>query len=68
MGVRQKKTEEMTMEKEYSPMISQNMADFGTPGVVIELDPDEAETWGAFAETAITEQDALDSETEGDAE
>lgn len=56
------------MEKEYSPMISQNMADFGTPGVVIELDPDEAETWGAFAETAITEQDALDSETEGDAE
>lgn len=56
------------MEKDYSPMNSQNMADFGTPGVVIEVDPDEAETWGAFEETAITEQDALDSEGEGQAE
>ncbi len=45
-----------------NPIISQSMADFGLPGVIIELDPDEAEAWGAFEETAITEQDAIDSE------
>ncbi len=52
------------MEKEFQPIISQSMADFGIPGVVIELDPDEAEAWGAFEETAITEQDAMESEIE----
>lgn len=53
-----------------NPIISQSMTDFGTPGVIIELDPEEAEAWGAFEETAITEQDAIDSEldTELDAE
>ena len=53
-----------------NPIISQSMRDFGTPGVIIELDPEEAEAWGAFEETAITEQDAIDSEldTELDAE
>ncbi|WP_295448867.1 conjugal transfer protein TraD [uncultured Thiodictyon sp.] len=30
------------------------------PGTVIELDPDEAEMVGAFAEDALTEQEALD--------
>lgn len=44
-----------------NPIISQSMADFGTPGVIAELDPDEAEAWGAFEENAITEQDAMDS-------
>ena len=45
-----------------NPIISQSMADFGAPGVIVELDPDEAEAWGAFEETAITEEDAIDSE------
>jgi type IV secretion system protein VirB1 len=45
-----------------NPILSQSMADFGLPGVIIELDPDEAEAWGAFEETAITEQDAIESE------
>lgn len=48
------------------PIISTNMAHFGLPGVVVELDPDEAEAWGAFEETAITEQDAIESETEAE--
>jgi hypothetical protein len=52
------------VEKEFQPIISQSMADFGTPGVVIEVDPEEAEAWGAFEETAITEQDAIDSDFE----
>lgn len=53
-----------------NPIISQSMTDFGTRGVIVELDPEEAEAWGAFEETAITEQDAIDSEldTELDAE
>lgn len=45
-----------------NPIISQSMSDFGTAGVIVELDPMEAEAWGAFEETAITEQDAKDSE------
>ena len=49
------------------PIISTNMAHFGLPGVVVELDPDEAEAWGAFEETAITEQDAIDSDFETEA-
>jgi hypothetical protein len=54
------------MEKDYSPIISQAMADFGTPGVIVELDPDEAEAWGAFEETALTEADAQDSELDSE--
>lgn len=49
-----------------NPIISQSMTDFGTPGVMIELDPIEAEAWGAFEETAITEQDAIDSEIDAE--
>lgn len=50
-------------------MLSDNFADFGTPGVVIVLDASEAEQLGAFEETALTEADAwesgLDLETDG---
>jgi hypothetical protein len=55
------------MDKEFQPIISQNMADFGIPGVMIEVDPDEAEAWGAFEESAISEQDAIDSDFETEA-
>ncbi len=52
----------MNINQPNQPVISRDMADFGVPGVVIEVDPIEAETWGAFEENAITEQDAIDSE------
>ncbi|WP_247882362.1 hypothetical protein [Azospirillum sp. TSA2s] len=42
-------------------ILSTSLSDFGTPGVVVEVDPDEAEALGAFEETALTEADAWES-------
>ena len=39
-------------------VLSDDFADFGTPGVVVVLDASEAEQLGAFEETALTEADA----------
>jgi hypothetical protein len=43
------------------PVISLSMEDFLTPGVMVEVTPDEAEAMGAFEETALDEADAWDS-------
>ena len=43
------------------PIISRSMDDFLTPGVVVELTPDEAEALGAFEETALDEEAAWGS-------
>lgn len=49
-------------------ILSTSLSDFGTPGVVVEVDPDEAEALGAFEETALTEADAWESNADlGDA-
>ena len=42
-------------------VLSENFADMTTPGVVVVLDAGEAEQLGAFAETALTEGDAWES-------
>lgn len=57
----------MNLNQPSKPVISRNMDNFTVPGVVIEVDPMEAEAWGAFEETAITEQDAIDSEIDAEA-
>ena len=45
-----------------SPLIlSQNLDDALTPGVMVEVDPAEAEALGAFEETALSEQDAWEA-------
>lgn len=41
---------------------SRNPDDMGIPGVVVEFTPEEAAAMGAFAEDALSEQDALDSQ------
>jgi hypothetical protein len=50
-------------------MLSDTLADLMVPGVVVEVDAGEAESLGAFEETALTEADAWDAnadlETEG---
>jgi hypothetical protein len=45
-------------------VISESMADFTTPGVVVELDPDEAELYGPFLEDALDEETAWDSNSD----
>jgi hypothetical protein len=42
-------------------MLSDDLADLMVPGVVVELDASEAESLGAFEETALTEADAWDA-------
>jgi hypothetical protein len=39
-------------------VLSTDLADLLAPGVVVELDAGEAESLGAFVETALTETDA----------
>lgn len=58
----------MTNEKEswVDPIISSNLEDLDTPGVMVEVDPEEADLLGAFEETALSEEDAWLSNIEGE--
>lgn len=47
-------------------MLSDDMTDFMTPGVVIVVDAEEAESLGAFKETALSEEDAWESNFDGE--
>ena len=42
--------------------LAEKLTDALTPGVVVEFDPEEAETVGAFVEDALSEQDATESD------
>jgi hypothetical protein len=42
---------------ESTSFISRDLADFGLPGVWVEVEPDEAEEMGAFEETAVSAAD-----------
>lgn len=50
------------------PVISESLDDFMLPGVVVIVDPAEAEALGAFEETALGEADAWEAnaDVEGD--
>jgi hypothetical protein len=53
----------------HDPLLTRNLADFATPGVVVEVDPDDAEALGAFEEIALSEADAWASNADaGEAE
>ena len=45
-------------------MLSNDFADLMVPGVVVEVDASEAESLGAFEETALSEADAWDANTD----
>jgi hypothetical protein len=42
-------------------LLSDDMADLLVPGVMVEVDAAEAESLGAFEETALTEAEAWDA-------
>jgi hypothetical protein len=42
--------------------ISRDLADFGLPGVWVEVEPDEAEDMGAFEETAVSAADVEEAD------
>lgn len=45
-------------------LLSDDYRDLMTPGVVVELDAGEAESLGAFEETALSEADAWKANTD----
>jgi hypothetical protein len=47
---------------ESTSFISRDLADFGLPGVWVEVDPDEAEQMGAFEETALSAADVEEAD------
>ena len=47
---------------ETTPLVSRDLADFGLPGVWVEVDPDEAEQMGAFEETALSAVDVEEAD------
>ena len=47
---------------ESKPFISCDLADFGMPGVWVEVDPDTAEEMGVFEETAVSARDVEDDD------
>jgi hypothetical protein len=49
-------------------ILSNSFADLLVPGVMIEVDAGEAESLGAFEETALTEADAWDANADLDPE
>jgi len=49
-------------------VLSDSIADLLVPGVVVELDAAEADTLGAFEETALTETDAWEANADLDAD
>lgn len=52
------------MKSATDPIISLDYRNLDIPGVQIELDPDEAESLGAFEETALSEADAWEANTD----
>jgi hypothetical protein len=47
---------------ESTPFLSRDLADFGLPGVWVEVEPDEAEEMGAFEETAVSAADVEEAD------
>lgn len=43
-------------------MKDNNTPDLSIPGVIYTLEPDDADSLGAFEEEALSEQDALDTQ------
>lgn len=52
------------MKSTIDPIISLDYGNLDIPGVQVELEPDEAESLGAFEETALSEADAWEANTD----
>ena len=52
------------MEKKRQAVVTTDPGAFGVPGVVLMVDPDEADDLGACEETALSPEDAWDSNSD----
>jgi hypothetical protein len=53
-----------TSPRQRKPLVTPDPAGFGLPGAVLVVDPDEADELGAFPETALTPEDAWESNSD----
>jgi hypothetical protein len=56
------------MKRATDPIISLDYRNLDIPGVQVEVDPDEAESLGAFEEIALSEADAWEANTDMEGE
>lgn len=54
------------MSSHHNPIFSTDLSEFLTPGVIVEVDPDESEDLGAFEETALDEASAWEANSDGE--
>lgn len=51
----------LSLTQRHSPLVSTDLGDLVTPGVMVEMDAGEAQDLGAFEETALSLEDAWDA-------
>ncbi|MCT2388874.1 hypothetical protein [Erwinia pyrifoliae] len=52
------------MTKTTIPMLTSNSEELMTPGVMIDVAPDDADQMGAFIETAVSEDEAWEANSD----
>lgn len=52
------------MSSNYPPILSTDLREFLTPGVMVEVEPEEAESLGAFEENALDDASAWEANTD----
>ncbi len=52
------------MTKTTIPMLTSNSEELMTPGVMIDVAPNDADQMGAFIETAVSEDDAWEANSD----
>ena len=55
---------ENPVKQSHEPILVQSIEELLTPGVVVEVEPDAAEAMGAFAENALSEEEAWEANTD----
>lgn len=58
---------ELSPVRRHSPLVSTDIGDLLTPGVVVEVDAAAAQDLGAFEETALSREDAWDANADVEA-
>ena len=58
------KSNEPRYSSEREPLYTTDTDAVGEPGVVVIVEPDDADDMGAFAETALSPEDAWDSNSD----
>ena len=66
MGVHEeaKETKTRTPRRWHQPLVTEDLAGLAIPGAIVSIDPETAESMGAFLEDALSEEEAWESNDE----